>query len=46
MAQVVKANDMTITSFGMGMVGYTAVINNKNGNVWITGVEKKLQEVG
>lgn len=41
MAQVVKANDMTIISFGMGMVGYTAVINNKNGNVWITGVEKE-----
>ena len=40
-AQVVKDNDMTIISFNMGMVGYTAIVNNKNGNVWITGVEKE-----
>ena len=33
-------NDMTIVSFNAGMVGYTVVINNKNGNMWVTGVEK------
>lgn len=34
-------NDMTIVSFSAGMVSYTVIINNKNGNTWVTGVEKK-----
>ena len=36
-------NDMTIVSFSAGMVSYTVIINNKNGNTWVTGVEKKDQ---
>ncbi|MDH2274525.1 hypothetical protein, partial [Moraxella porci] len=40
-AQVVKANDITIISFNIGMIGYAAIINNKNGNVWMVGVEKE-----
>ncbi|MFA9485876.1 hypothetical protein [Moraxella sp. E33BD] len=33
-------NDMTIASFSVGAISYTAIMNNKNGNVWISGVEK------
>lgn len=39
-------NDMTIASFSAGMVGYTVIINNKNGNVWITGVTKEQDNGG
>lgn len=33
-------NDMTIASFNAGLVGYTVIINNKNGNMYVTGVTK------
>lgn len=39
-------NDMTIASFIAGMVGYTVIINNKNSNVWITGVTKEQDNGG
>lgn len=35
---------MTIISFSAGMAGYTFVINNKNGNMWATGVEIKSED--
>lgn len=41
-AQVIQANDMTIIGFNIGMVSYTAIVNNQNGNVWVTGVEKEI----
>ncbi|MGP5575885.1 two-partner secretion domain-containing protein [Psychrobacter faecalis] len=34
-------NDMTIASFNVGLVGYTVIVNNKNGNMYVTGVTKR-----
>ena len=35
-------NDMTIVSLSGGMAGYTAIVNNKSGEVWVS----EFQEIG